>query len=67
MAPHTAGPREPEDPKGFPTTVPAPRYKGVYANERLPKDASFSEVDVSARESRTPIFPDLDVTAWSSG
>ncbi|MEA2425198.1 MAG: N-acetylglucosamine-6-sulfatase, partial [Thermoleophilaceae bacterium] len=47
MAPHDAGPREPDDPKGFPTTVPAPRYKGVYANERLPKDPSFSEADVS--------------------
>jgi N-acetylglucosamine-6-sulfatase len=46
MAPHSAGPREPDDPPGFPTTVPAPRYKGVYANERLPKDTSFSEADV---------------------
>jgi len=47
MAPHDAGPREPEDPKGFPTTVPPPRYKGLYANERLPKPPSFSEWDVS--------------------
>ena len=47
MAPHDAGPREPEDPKGFPTTVPAPRYKGVFANERLPKSPAFDEVDVS--------------------
>jgi len=27
----------------------------------------LSEADVSARESRTPLFPDLDVSAWSSG
>jgi N-acetylglucosamine-6-sulfatase len=47
MAPHDAGPREPEDPKGFPTTVPPPRYKGLYANERLPKPPSFSEWDVT--------------------
>jgi N-acetylglucosamine-6-sulfatase len=47
MAPHDAGPREPEDPAGFPTTVPPPRYKGLYANERLPKPPSFSEWDVS--------------------
>jgi arylsulfatase A-like enzyme len=47
MAPHDAGPREPEDPKGFPTTVPAPRYTGKFANARLPKGPAFSEVDVS--------------------
>jgi N-acetylglucosamine-6-sulfatase len=47
MAPHDAGPREPEDPPRFPTTVPAPRHKGVYANEPLPRDPSFSEADVS--------------------
>src|SRR3954447_18273696 len=47
MAPHDAGPREPDDPPHFPTTVPAPRYKGVYANEPLPQDPSFSEADVS--------------------
>jgi N-acetylglucosamine-6-sulfatase len=47
MAPHDAGPREPEDPPRFPTTVPPPRYKGLYANERLPKPPSFSEWDVS--------------------
>jgi arylsulfatase A-like enzyme len=47
MAPHDAGPREPEDPRGFPTTVPAPRYNGKFANARLPKGPAFSEVDVS--------------------
>jgi arylsulfatase A-like enzyme len=47
MAPHDAGPLEPDDPPGFPTTVPAPRYKGIYRNARLPKPPSFSEADVS--------------------
>jgi N-acetylglucosamine-6-sulfatase len=65
MAPHDAGPREPEDPKGFPTTVPPPRYKGLYANERLPKPPSFSEWDVSDKprevRRRRPLRPE-DIT-----
>ena len=35
-------------------------HQGLLAGE-------LSEADVSAREARTPIFPDLDVSAWSSG
>jgi len=27
----------------------------------------LSEAEVSAREARTPLFPDLDVSAWSAG
>jgi N-acetylglucosamine-6-sulfatase len=62
MAPHDAGPREPDDPPGFPTTVPAPRYKGTYADARLPKPPSFSEGDVSDKprevRRRRPLSPD---------
>jgi arylsulfatase A-like enzyme len=47
MAPHDAGPREPNDPPRFPTTVPAPRHAGIFAGEPLPKDPSFDEFDVS--------------------
>ena len=47
MAPHDGGPREPEDPPGFRTAAPAPRHKGMYANEPLPQDPSFSEANVS--------------------
>ena len=46
MAPHNAGPREPDDPPHFPTTVPAPRYANT-SGEPLPKDPSFNELDVS--------------------
>ncbi|MEA2492293.1 MAG: N-acetylglucosamine-6-sulfatase [Thermoleophilaceae bacterium] len=64
MAPHDAGPREPEDPKGFPTTVPPPRYKGIYADAHLPKGPAFSEYDVSdkpreVRRRRQLTFDDI--------
>jgi arylsulfatase A-like enzyme len=47
MAPHTAGPREPDDPPGFPSTVPGPNYKGLFFDEPLPRDPSFDEGDIS--------------------
>jgi arylsulfatase A-like enzyme len=48
MAPHDAGPREPDDPpERFPTPVPAPRHKNLYQYLRLPRDPSFNELDIS--------------------
>jgi N-acetylglucosamine-6-sulfatase len=48
MAPHDAGPREPDDPaERFPTPVPPPRWKNHYQYLRLPQDPSFNEADVS--------------------
>lgn len=47
FAPHAGGPKEYDDPPGFMTTHPAPKYKGLYKEARLPKSASFNEGDVS--------------------
>jgi N-acetylglucosamine-6-sulfatase len=47
LAPHSGGPREPDDPAGQATPVPAPRHKDRYASEPLPLPPSFNELDVS--------------------
>jgi N-acetylglucosamine-6-sulfatase len=47
LAPHSGGPREPDDPKGIGTPVPAPRHRNDFATERLPRPPSFNEADVS--------------------
>ncbi|MFL5895069.1 MAG: sulfatase [Thermoleophilaceae bacterium] len=66
MAPHDAGPREPDDPPHFPTTVPPPRYAGIYGAEPLPKDPSFNEFDISdkpAEVRRRRRLRDTDISA----
>jgi N-acetylglucosamine-6-sulfatase len=47
LAPHTGGPREPEDPVGVATPSVAPRHRGAFATTLLPRPASFNEADVS--------------------
>jgi N-acetylglucosamine-6-sulfatase len=47
LAPHSGGPREPDDPRGIGTPVPAPRHRNRYAAEPLPQTAAFNEADVS--------------------
>ena len=47
LAPHNGLPREPGDPGGMPTPVPAPRHAGVFATASLPAPPSFDEADVS--------------------
>jgi N-acetylglucosamine-6-sulfatase len=47
LAPHSGGPREPDDPRNFATPVPAPRHRDRYAAEPLPITPSFNEADVS--------------------
>jgi N-acetylglucosamine-6-sulfatase len=45
-APHSGGPKEPDDPKGI-GTVNVGRYKDFFASEQLPSMPSFNEADVS--------------------
>jgi N-acetylglucosamine-6-sulfatase len=47
LAPHSGGPREPDDPAGQPTPVPAPRHQDAFDSEPLPKPPGFNERDVS--------------------
>jgi arylsulfatase A-like enzyme len=47
LAPHSGGPRDPDDPLGQVTPSPAPRHRDRFAAEPLPRPPSFSEDDVS--------------------
>src|SRR5918999_1011697 len=61
LAPHSGGPREPDDPRGIGTPVPAPRHRNRYAAEPLPQTPAFNEADVSDKpagiRSRRPLTP----------
>jgi N-acetylglucosamine-6-sulfatase len=46
LAPHNGLPREPDDSGGLSTPVPAPRHKGAFADEPLPRTPAFDEADV---------------------
>jgi arylsulfatase A-like enzyme len=62
FAPHQGGPREPGDPPGVQTPVPAPRHKGRFASEPLPTPASFNEADVSDKPAVIQAKPLLSPT-----
>jgi N-acetylglucosamine-6-sulfatase len=47
LAPHSGGPREPDDPRNQATPVPAPRHRNLFTNQPLPTPPSFNEADVS--------------------
>jgi arylsulfatase A-like enzyme len=47
LAPHSGGPRDPDDPTGLATPSPAPRHRNLFATQPLPIPASFNEADVS--------------------
>src|ERR671934_1233680 len=47
LADHAGGPREPGDPAGLGTPVPAPRHKDKLAGTPLPQPPNFNEADVS--------------------
>jgi N-acetylglucosamine-6-sulfatase len=47
IAPHSGGPRDPDDPSGIATPQPAPRHRNHFANEPLPTPPSLNEADVS--------------------
>jgi arylsulfatase A-like enzyme len=47
LAPHSGGPRDPDDPTGQSTPSPAPRHHNYFAAQPLPTPPSFNEADVS--------------------
>jgi arylsulfatase A-like enzyme len=47
LAPHSGGPRDPDDPSGLGTPSPAPRHRNVFRTQALPVPPSFNEADVS--------------------
>ena len=47
LAPHSGGPREPDDPAGMATPAVAPRHRNAFATLPLPTPPSFNEADVS--------------------
>ncbi|HEY6416757.1 MAG TPA: sulfatase, partial [Acidimicrobiales bacterium] len=47
LAPHSGGPREPGDPPGQATPVPAPRHRDAFDSEPLPRPPGFNERNVS--------------------
>jgi arylsulfatase A-like enzyme len=47
LAPHSGGPREPDDPADQATPVPAPRHRNAFDSEPLPRPPGFNERDVS--------------------
>jgi N-acetylglucosamine-6-sulfatase len=47
LAPHSGGPRDPDDPTGIATPQPAPRHRNHFASEPLPAPPSLNEADVS--------------------
>jgi N-acetylglucosamine-6-sulfatase len=47
LADHSGGPRDPDDPVGLATPVPAPRYKDRFAGTPLPQPPNYNEADVS--------------------
>jgi N-acetylglucosamine-6-sulfatase len=51
LAPHAGGPRDPDDPAGLVTPVPAPRHRDAFAGEPLPRSPAFDEADVSDKPS----------------
>jgi N-acetylglucosamine-6-sulfatase len=47
LAPHSGGPREPNDPAGQATPVPAPRHRRAFDSAPLPRPPGFNERNVS--------------------
>jgi N-acetylglucosamine-6-sulfatase len=47
LAPHSGGPRDPDDPRNQATPSPAPRHRNAFANQALPTPPSLNEADVS--------------------
>jgi N-acetylglucosamine-6-sulfatase len=46
VAPHTARPRDPDDPRGLSTPSPAPRHRDAFAGAPMPLLPNFNEANV---------------------
>jgi arylsulfatase A-like enzyme len=59
LAPHSGAPRDPDDPPGLATPMPAPRHVNVFASLPTPLPGAWNEVDMSdkplAMQRRPPI------------
>jgi N-acetylglucosamine-6-sulfatase len=62
LAPHSGGPREPDDPPGLVTPAPAPRHRDALAGETLPASPAFDEADVSDKPGFIRARPRLGAT-----
>jgi N-acetylglucosamine-6-sulfatase len=59
VAPHTARPRDPDDPRGIATPSPAPRHRDAFAATPMPLPPSFNEAAVLDKPqvvSDSPLF-----------
>jgi arylsulfatase A-like enzyme len=66
LADHSGGPREPGDPAGMATPVPAPRHKDKLKGTPLPQPPSFNEADVSDKPQaiqRRPLMNQRQIAA----
>jgi N-acetylglucosamine-6-sulfatase len=60
VAPHTARPRDPDDPRGLATPSPAPRHRDMFAATPMPRPPNFAEPDVWDKPQVLTDRPPLD-------
>jgi N-acetylglucosamine-6-sulfatase len=60
VAPHSASPRDPDDPRGMRTPSPAPRHRDMFAASAMPRPPNFDEADVSDKPQIVSDGPRLD-------
>jgi arylsulfatase A-like enzyme len=60
VAPHRAGPRDPDDPTTVGTPSPAPRHRDLFAGTAMPRPPSFDEADMSDKPQVVADRPRLD-------
>jgi N-acetylglucosamine-6-sulfatase len=60
VAPHRAGPRDPDDPATIGTPSPAPRHRDLFAGTPMPRPPSFDEADVVDKPQVISDRPRLD-------
>jgi N-acetylglucosamine-6-sulfatase len=60
VAPHRAGPRDPDDPTTVGTPSPAARHRDLFAATPMPRPPSFDEADVSDKPQIVASKPVLD-------
>jgi N-acetylglucosamine-6-sulfatase len=59
IAPHNGAPQEPGDPAGVATPVPAPRHKGRFDAELLPRPRSFNEANILDKPTVVMVRPEI--------